>query len=215
VTVDLGTGDGRFVLATAAANPGRLVIGVDPVASAMAESSRRAARPAHRGGIPNALFVVAAAESLPVELHGIADRVTINLPWGSLLRGALALDDAAAAGIAALPRVGGVVELLVAPADRDGLAEDIDVRSRLDGGLAADWRAHGLTLERAREATATELGAIRTTWARRLGLGAAGDRRAWRLVLQREGQADPSSPVIRSTGASRRDRAERAGSADR
>ena len=63
VVVDLGTGDGRFVLAAAAAGPDTLVIGVDASAGAMAEASRRAAGPTRRGGLPNALFVVAAAET--------------------------------------------------------------------------------------------------------------------------------------------------------
>jgi 16S rRNA (adenine(1408)-N(1))-methyltransferase len=53
------------VLATAAAQPDRLVIGVDASAAAMAAASRRAAARPARGGLPNALFVVAAVESLP------------------------------------------------------------------------------------------------------------------------------------------------------
>ena len=187
MTVDLGTGDGRFVLATAAADPGRFVVGIDPVAGAMADASRRAARPAGKGGLPNALFVVASAEALPPELRGIADLVTVNLPWGSLLRGALALDPVTADGIAALVRPGGRVELLLAPSPRDRLAAGVDVRARLDAGLAHDWRALGLRLETAREATPADLAGRRTTWARRLRLGTTDDRRAWRLVLRREG----------------------------
>jgi 16S rRNA (adenine(1408)-N(1))-methyltransferase len=62
VAIDLGTGDGRAVLATAAADPGTLAIGVDASADAMTESSRRAAR---RNALPNALFAVAAAEHPP------------------------------------------------------------------------------------------------------------------------------------------------------
>jgi 16S rRNA (adenine(1408)-N(1))-methyltransferase len=62
VTLDLGTGDGRYVLAAAAARPDMLVIGLDANAAGMAESSRRAAR---RGARPNALFAVAAAEHPP------------------------------------------------------------------------------------------------------------------------------------------------------
>jgi len=50
------------VLAAAAARPDTLVVGVDADAKAMAESSRRAAR---RLKLPNALFVVAAAEHPP------------------------------------------------------------------------------------------------------------------------------------------------------
>jgi 16S rRNA (adenine(1408)-N(1))-methyltransferase len=186
VTVDLGTGDGRFVLASAVANPDRLVVGMDPVAGAMAQTSRRAARPARRGGVPNALFVVASAEAVPAELRGTADLVTVNLPWGSLLRGALALDAQAAAGIVALVRPAGRVELLLAPNGRDALTVDIDVEARLEGALVADWHALGLELEDACVATAEQLAAVRTTWARRLRLGTADDRRGWRLVLRRD-----------------------------
>ena len=185
---DLGTGDGRFVLATAAANPTRLVIGIDPVADALVGASRRAAAAPRKGGLPNALFVAGAAESLPRGLHGLAERVTVNLPWGSLLRGALALDEAAA-GIACLVAPGGTAELLVAPADRDGLAGDVSVERRLEGGcLADDWWRHGLCLEDARPATAAELALTPTTWAKRLGLRGSvlPDRTPWRLVLQRE-----------------------------
>jgi 16S rRNA (adenine(1408)-N(1))-methyltransferase len=53
------------VLATAAAQPDRLVIGVDANAAAMATASRRAAASPRGGGLPNALFVVAAIEGLP------------------------------------------------------------------------------------------------------------------------------------------------------
>jgi len=62
VALDLGTGDGRHVLAAAAARPDTLVIGVDANADGMVDASRRAAR---RGALPNALFAVAAAEHPP------------------------------------------------------------------------------------------------------------------------------------------------------
>lgn len=61
MALDLGTGDGRAVLAAAAAQPDTLVVGVDANAAAMAEASRRAAR----RDLRNALFIVAAAEHPP------------------------------------------------------------------------------------------------------------------------------------------------------
>ena len=132
--IDLGTGDGRFVLATAAAEPATLVIGIDASADAMAEASARAARSPRRGGLPNALFVAAAAEAPPAELLGIASRVVVQLPWGSLLRGALALDEEVARGIAGLVAPGGRVEVLLAPATKDRLAPAVDVGERLANG---------------------------------------------------------------------------------
>ncbi len=183
--IDLGTGDGRYVLAAAAADPTRLVIGVDANADAMNESSRRAARPAARGGAPNALFVVASADAPPLELAGIADTVAIHLPWGSLLRGALALDQGAAEGIAGLVAPSGRVEILIAPAARDRLDPHVDLRRRLADGLAHAWRGAGLELCDAGPATDAEIAAARSTWARRLGLRADDpDRAAFRLVLR-------------------------------
>ena len=49
-------------------------------------TAAQARRKPARGGAPNALFIVAAAEALPEPLTGIADEITINYPWGSLLR---------------------------------------------------------------------------------------------------------------------------------
>jgi 16S rRNA (adenine(1408)-N(1))-methyltransferase len=157
----------------------------------MAEASRRAARRAARGGLPNALFVVAAAEALPEELAGAAGLVTVNLPWGSLLRGALALDRRAAAGIARLVTPGGRVEMLLAPAARDRLAADIDPEHRLVDGLAADWKAAGLELVVARPATDAEIAGAHSTWARRLHLRAhEPGHGAVRIVLVRGAAQD-------------------------
>ena len=91
--IDIGTGDGRFVLAEARARSNAFVLGVDAVAEAMAVSSRRASAKPSRGGVENAMFVCAAAEMLPGPLEAAADEITINYPWGSLLR-AVALPDA-------------------------------------------------------------------------------------------------------------------------
>ena len=113
--------------------------------------------------------------------------MTVNLPWGSLLRGALALDADAARGIAGLVAPGGRVDMLLAPAARDRLAADVDVEARLADGLADDWRALGLEVVEASPATPAHVAARPTTWARRLRLASPGrpDRVAWRLVLRR------------------------------
>jgi 16S rRNA (adenine(1408)-N(1))-methyltransferase len=168
------------VIERARNEPETLVIGVDASAAAMAEASRRAARAARRGGLPNALFVVAGAEHPPDELVGLADEVTIQFPWGSLLAGALAFDPAAAAGIASLVAAEGHVRILASVVGEDRLA-----MSPLDGAdaaiLALRWSRHGLRLCSFRPATAAEVDASGSSWARRL---AAGRRRpTWRIEL--------------------------------
>ena len=86
IEIDVGTGDGRHVVDVARAAPERLVIGIDAVAENMAETSRKAGGPQRKGGLINALFFRGAAEHLPGPFAGLADLVTVNYPWGSLMR---------------------------------------------------------------------------------------------------------------------------------
>ena len=194
--MDLGTGDGRAVLERARREPDAFVIGLDASAAAMAESSLRASRPTGKGGLPNAIFVVAAAERPPSELRGIADELTIEFPWGSLLRGALAAAGAseAADGIAGLLRPGGAAMVLLSVDPRDGLdVPPLETTSPLD--LAARWRCHGLEVTGWRRATDEEIRATASSWGRRLRAGR--DRAVWRLDLTRprtEPAADGAVP---------------------
>lgn len=171
MTIDVGTGDGRAVLATAAAEPATLVIGLDAVASSMAESSRRAAGPARRGGLSNAMFVVAAAEAPPAELAGLAMRVTVRFPWGSLLRGCLGAHAEVAVGLARLVAPGGVLELLLAPAERDGLDGLPTETGAVVAAAAGAFEPLGLRLVEGRVAMEDEVQGSQSTWARRLLAG--------------------------------------------
>lgn len=168
MTVDVGTGDGRAVLGAAARDPRTLHIGLDPVAAAMAEASRRAARPGPKGGLPNALFVVAAAESPPDELLGLAAHVTVRLPWASLLGGCLGADPPVARGLASLLARGGALELLLAPDGRDRLAGLPTEPADVVAAATVAFKSAGLACASAREATAAEIRASGSTWAKRL-----------------------------------------------
>lgn len=155
-----------------------MVIGIDANASAMAEASRRAQR--GRTRLANALFLVEAAGSLPGPLAGVASLVTITMPWGSLLRGVLGLDEQALRGVASVVARGGRVELLasVVAADRvDGL-ERLDADAAAP--IAAAWRSIGFELVSMRPASYAEVAITRSSWARRLG-----GRPVWRLEFER------------------------------
>lgn len=182
--VDLGTGDGRAVLAAAAAEPASLVVGMDASAAAMADASRRAARPARKGGLPNALFVVAAAEAPPAELQGRAALVTVRFPWGSLLRGVLGQDARAAAGLASLVRPGGLIEALVSVLPRDGVAGIETLDEGAVERLSAAHATHGLDVASLAPASAEEVRASESTWGRRL-LAAGSERPVWRIRIRR------------------------------
>lgn len=150
----------------------------------MAEASRRAGRPATRGGLPNALFVVAGVEGPPPELAGRADLVTVRFPWGSLLRGLVGLDPRASAGLASFLAPGGSLEALVSVQERDGLD---DVRARLADprALTDTWDAFGSSLVDAGPVDPADLVAIGSTWAKRLGATASDRRVVTRLRLVR------------------------------
>ena len=181
MAVDLGTGDGRHVLATAAGQPDTLAIGVDANAAAMADSSRRAWR---RDALPNALFVVAAAERPPDALQGLAGSLTVNFPWGSLLRGLLGEDDAVLGGVARLMAPGAEGTVLLSVAARDGVRP---VPPRASLGVA--YARHGLDLVEMRRATPEEVGASGSSWAKRLR---AGRDRPVTLLRLRAGPRDQS-----------------------
>lgn len=181
--MDLGTGDGRAVLAAAAREPRALVIGVDANAASMADASRRAARPARKGGLPNALFVAAGVEGLDSCLDGSVDLVTVTLPWGSLLLGAIARDLGVAAAIARLPTAGGRAEMLLSVTPRDGVPGVRCLDAAFVADVAARYRELDLSLVEARPATAGELADSGSSWAKRL-LASGTDREPWRIALR-------------------------------
>jgi 16S rRNA (adenine(1408)-N(1))-methyltransferase len=192
VIVDLGTGDGRAALTLAQMEPGSLVIGIDADGASMAETSRRAARPPARGGRPNLLFVVAAAESPPPELLGVADEIRILFPWGSLLRGVLGADERVARGIASLARSGGHVAAIVSVTSRDGLDGIASFDPARLARIAAAQRS-GLRLTVARQVDAEDVRATRSTWGRRL-LGGGSNRPVWLLEFVNESLPTETDP---------------------
>lgn len=190
MTIDAGTGDGRAVLARAAAHPETLTIGIDADARSMIEASRRAAGRPVKGGLPNVLFVVGVLETPPPELTGRAALVTVSFPWGSLLRGCLGDDDTVARGIASLVAPGGAIELTLAPSERDGL-ELIPIESAAIGAVVARTFAPlGFGVGQPVPVSLEDLRATRSTWARRLA--GPTDRRALRIrITSRSPTIDP------------------------
>jgi 16S rRNA (adenine(1408)-N(1))-methyltransferase len=167
------------VLVAAAAQPDRLVVGVDASAAGMATASRRAAAKPSRGGLPNALFVVAAAEALPAELDGVADLVTVHLPWGSLLRGLLGANPATMTGLTRMLRPDGTLQLLLSSTVRDCGAGVAPIQATTLHALAESYAAWGLAVTEARPATVADVADAHSTWGKRLGAGTR--RPAWLL----------------------------------
>lgn len=92
VHIDFGTGDGLFAWRLARENPETFVIGIDAAKDSLAEASARAIKKPARGGAPNAIFLCANVLELPDEMKNLAETLSVNFPWGSLLQ-AVALPD--------------------------------------------------------------------------------------------------------------------------
>ncbi len=177
VVIDLGTGDGRFVLRTARERPQSLVIGIDPVQDAMADVARRSSAKPSRGGVPNALFLVASAEALPTVLSSKASLVSVNYPWGSLLRTLVLPDPEGMRALVGLLQPGGrLIALLNASVtdDRDygerlGLPPLED--AHLDERLVPGWQESGLEAVSWHRLEPDGEPSHHTTWGRRLVRG--------------------------------------------
>lgn len=101
-------------------------------------------------------------------LNDLADSLTINFPWGSLLRGVLGHDDAVLAGVAQMLAAGAAGTALVSVLPRDGMPAIPPPAE-----LAATYARHGLWLAEARPATPAEVAASGSSWAKRLQAGRA------------------------------------------
>jgi 16S rRNA (adenine(1408)-N(1))-methyltransferase len=108
--------------------------------------------------------------------------MTINFPWGSLLRGVLGHDEAALAGVATLLAPGATAHVLFSVTARDGVPEP-------HPRLGAVYVSAGLQLAEIRPATAAEIAASGSTWAKKLRAGSA--RPVTRLTLCRPTSTGP------------------------
>ena len=131
----------------------------------MRAAARRSAR--RRDGVPNAVFVVAGAESMPRELRGVADRVTVQFPWGSLLHGILRADEPVLTNLAEIAAPGAKLTIVWSVANGDRVAAP----PTLSEPVQARFAGAGFEIRALRPATADEIAATGSTWAKRLRAG--------------------------------------------
>ena len=160
IVLDLGTGDGRYVHNLAQKHPGWFVIGVD--------SCRENLREHSQAKLKNMLFVIARAQDLPRELHGLVSHITINFPWGSLLESLLTGDPKLIYGLKSVLRARSSLDLRL-----NGGAL-VEAGKTLEAGtdkihynlLQAGWQ-----LEHPVMMDAIALKTFPSTWAKRLAFG--------------------------------------------
>lgn len=180
VVADLGTGDGLFAYRLARRNPSWFCIGIDADARAVGPTAVRARRKEARGGAANAVFVRAGLHELPGPLRGMADRIHVNLPWGTLLRAVLTAEFDALQRIAGLGKTGAAVHVALNESALE--AEPTELMRHLPRGYAAA----GIQLTACR----SSVEGPSTSWGRRLGDGRPIN------VLRLEGVVEPQRRLV-------------------
>ncbi len=172
ISLDLGTGDGRFICKSAEQHKHKFFIGIDSCRENLRVHSQR--------NLPNALFVIASAQDLPRELSGLASHVSINFPWGSLIESLLNGDASLMSRLWDVTRPCATMALHL---NADALAS---AGFELDSGADQIERALNASGWRTRSRSgldARDLREIPTTWAKRLAFGR--DPRAVRLRFEK------------------------------
>ena len=189
VLIDVGTGDGRYVLHVARTSPTWFAVGVDACRDNLRKASRKAPS--------NALYVIANALALPKEeLDGMASKVTINFPWGSLLTGLLNGEPVLLEGLLAISRPGATLEVRLnagALAEAGYTLESGGARIRQalhEGGFEVAGDLLRLDAQQLRQCP--------TTWAKRLAYGR--DPRAAFLRAMRTADAKAREEAYMANG---------------
>jgi len=160
IMLDLGTGDGKFAFCHADNFPSHFVIGVDSCRENLHEHSR--------ANMPNLLYIIASAQALPHELHGLVSHITINFPWGSLLESFLIGDDRLLHGLESVAGSSAVLDIRLnggALAEQGWSLEDGAERI-FENLILAGWR-----IRKPGTMDARALRAFPSTWAKRLAFG--------------------------------------------
>lgn len=138
--------------------------------------------------LDNLLYVRAAVEELPSELLGAADRLSVVLPWGSLLAAVARPSSAVLHRIRGLCQPGAVLTIVLgvdpvrdqAELGRLGLESLLD--TPLAGRLAEGYAAAGFRLESAGPVAQDGLAGWSSTWLRRLVHGR--ERKLFRVAAR-------------------------------
>lgn len=181
VEIDLGTGDGKFLLKKALENKNILYIGIEPAEKQLIESSKKA----NKNRLDNLIFVIGSIEVLPKEICNIADVVYINLPWGTLLEKVIKPSEDSVLILSNLLKKGGKLEILIGyshdfePSETKRLdLPEIDL-DYIENVVIPVFEAGGFEKNKVEKLDNQALKEVQTSWAKRLGK----EREFYKLIL--------------------------------
>lgn len=180
VHIDLGTGDGRFVYRAAKKDDSTLFIGIEPNASALTHVSWKVNRkPSRGGGMGNTLFIHGSIETLPTDFSKIADVITINFPWATLLQAIVTPNPMIMKKIALLGKDNSLLDISL----NQSVFNDEKIRCRLNlpvfnqKDLKKIFRSFGISLRSFKLETKSDK---KSTWSQHLTL--ASGRQVLRII---------------------------------
>lgn len=172
MNLDLGTGDGTFVIREARRDARIGIVGIDTCLDHLRGSRRQ---------YPwNARFERSDARELPDDFSGKFGRLTVNFPYGSLLTAIVENDVALREEVQRLTHIGSKFQLVINESALAGLdlpfEEGARLVSRFGEGLVSFTCETGVL-------SAGELRAFPSSWSKKLGYGR--HPRAVQLVAHR------------------------------
>ena len=176
VHIDVGTGSGRLMLKKALKSPNGFYIGMDSSAACMTESSVKAEKYKKKKQLGNILFIVAPIEAPPKSLLGIADSVSVILPWGSLRNGIVKADPQILYNLRKLGKTGTALEILVGYEER---FEPTEMEKHSLPALSHEYfhsiipayKNAGIIVRKIKEVGNGELKLMESDWAKKLAYG--------------------------------------------
>jgi 16S rRNA (adenine(1408)-N(1))-methyltransferase len=177
VHLDIGSGDGRGPYRWALREPERLFIASDANPDALLETAWKAGRKSSRGGVSNLLCVAEPLDVLAPALGVIADRVSVILPWGSLLETVAIPRQESLRNLAMLCLPHATIEIVLSYDERN--AERLD-EQHVVKTLPRLYQQAGLRITGVEKLRNDDLRKYETTWARRLAFGRSRD--IWRIL---------------------------------
>lgn len=177
LVIDIGTGEGEFIYKKAKQDQEIMYIGIDTSADSMLQYSVKSAKKPEKGGLRNVMYVVANANDLPDALTSTADRIFINLPWGSLRDGIIKGEHSFLSGIKKIAKANTTLEIYVSYCD---LYEKQEIENRqlpaltvayLRNVINDKYKKYGISITHVSVLDNEDLRKIETKWAKKLGYG--------------------------------------------
>lgn len=185
IEIDLGTGDGRFVYKNALLRNGTFFIGVDPAEKQLEIYSKKAVKEK----VKNLIYVVASFEIIPSELKGVADKIYLNLPWGTLLENIVKPTKRGLGQLLELLKEKGELEIILGYAQEFDPSETKRLNlppinlSLISDIIVPAFEEKDFLAKESYEMSKKQLADVETTWAKKLRFGR--DRKIYKVVFSK------------------------------